>query len=306
MKAREVIVTSKIAFTRLRPFALFSITTLTSLMLVLGHTQGARSGERPTFGSAKTVALVHCGTERWAAKTLSDGVAIDFNHPTITTVSKLGNVTPPSGAKGMNARRTPEETRVYTVHALLQKYKLEANDNDFHVVISDFGGPTNITMIAEIPDSICEGVSGDGWTAEFDSMRSAIETSFGTAKPSMRTVNAEVTITGVLFFDFPHGQTGHAPNFVELHPVLALKFGAAGPQPTAAPSTSPTSSPTGPIVKFDTEAAAQQHCPNDVVVWLNTRSGFYHLKGHRYYGGTVHGAFVCEKDAVRAGYHEGY
>ena len=35
---------------------------------------------------------------------------------------------------------------------------------------------------------------------------------------------------------------------------------------------------------FTTEQAAQQHCPGDVVVWLNTRSGVYHFKGQRWYG----------------------
>jgi hypothetical protein len=29
-------------------------------------------------------------------------------------------------------------------------------------------------------------------------------------------------VTGVAFFDFQHGQTGVAPNAIELHPVLAF------------------------------------------------------------------------------------
>jgi hypothetical protein len=32
-----------------------------------------------------------------------------------------------------------------------------------------------------------------------------------------------VFLTGVLFFDVPHNQTGVARNAVELHPVLAFK-----------------------------------------------------------------------------------
>lgn len=273
------------------------------------------------YGPGISVAQVHCGTERWPAKTLSDGVAIDFNHPVVMTVSNLGSLTPPSGSKGMNAKRTPEETRVYTIHAILQKYKLENNDKDFHIVISDFGGSPNNTMIAEIPNSQCQGVSGDGWTAEFDNMRSAIETKFGVATPSMRVVNAEVTITGPLFFDFPHGQTGHAPNFAELHPVLALKFGSASPpsasplrtspQPSSSPaiaSPSPTASVShkSSIAKFRTASAAQNHCPSDAVVWLNTRTGFYHRKGHPYYGTTTRGAYVCEQEAIQSGYQEGF
>jgi hypothetical protein len=52
---------------------------------------------------------------------------------------------------------------------------------------------------------------------------------------------------------------------------------------------------------FQTEAAAQVHCPADVVVWLNLPSGIYHFKGMRWYGRTEHGAYVCEREADRAG-----
>jgi hypothetical protein len=43
---------------------------------------------------------------------------------------------------------------------------------------------------------------------------------------SWRQVSLRVRVTGVLFFDFPHGQSGHAPNYAELHPVTA--FSVAG------------------------------------------------------------------------------
>jgi hypothetical protein len=34
---------------------------------------------------------------------------------------------------------------------------------------------------------------------------------------------AKAVVTGVAFFDFLHGQTGVAPNAIELHPVLAFR-----------------------------------------------------------------------------------
>ncbi len=52
---------------------------------------------------------------------------------------------------------------------------------------------------------------------------------------------------------------------------------------------------------FQTETAAQAHCPKDTVVWLNTPSGIYHLKGMRWYGNTLHGAYVCKREADAAG-----
>ena len=58
-----------------------------------------------------------------------------------------------------------------------------------------------------------------------------------------------------------------------------------------------------PIPGFDTEAAAQRHCPNDVVVYGENKSGgVYHLKGTRYYGHLKDGAFVCKKEADDGGW----
>ena len=52
---------------------------------------------------------------------------------------------------------------------------------------------------------------------------------------------------------------------------------------------------------FSTEQAAQARCPNDKVVWLNTRTGIYHEKGMRWYGNTKQGAYVCRKEADATG-----
>jgi hypothetical protein len=52
---------------------------------------------------------------------------------------------------------------------------------------------------------------------------------------------------------------------------------------------------------FNTESEAQAHCPRDVVVWLNIPTGIYHYKGERWYGRTKHGAYACEKEAIKAG-----
>ena len=57
----------------------------------------------------------------------------------------------------------------------------------------------------------------------------------------------------------------------------------------------------GSLQVFASEAAAQQHCPKDEVVWLNTKSGIYHEKGMRWYGHTNQGAYVCRKEADAAG-----
>lgn len=70
--------------------------------------------------------------------------------------------------------------------------------------------------------------------------------------------------------------------------------------PVAASSSFAVAQATLPPV-FNTESEAQAHCPKDVVVWLNIPSGIYHYKGERWYGRTKHGAYACEKEAIRAG-----
>jgi hypothetical protein len=55
------------------------------------------------------------------------------------------------------------------------------------------------------------------------------------------------------------------------------------------------------IAQYPNEALAQAHCPNDLVVWLNTHTGIWHFKGERWYGKTRMGAYVCEHEALRAG-----
>lgn len=62
-----------------------------------------------------------------------------------------------------------------------------------------------------------------------------------------------------------------------------------------------TSAAANTVQQFDSETAAQFHCPSDTVVWLNTSSGIYHEKGMRWYGRTKQGAYVCRKEADGAG-----
>jgi hypothetical protein len=55
------------------------------------------------------------------------------------------------------------------------------------------------------------------------------------------------------------------------------------------------------LTLFTTEVAAQNHCPNDVVVWLNLPTGIWHPKGGRWYGATKNGSYVCKEEAAMAG-----
>lgn len=58
---------------------------------------------------------------------------------------------------------------------------------------------------------------------------------------------------------------------------------------------------TGALNGFADENAAQAHCPNDQIVWVNTTSHIYHEKGTHFYGTTKHGEYACRKEADAAG-----
>lgn len=53
--------------------------------------------------------------------------------------------------------------------------------------------------------------------------------------------------------------------------------------------------------EYSTPQEAQAHCPNDTVVWLNTRTGIYHFRGQRWYGNTRQGAYECRREANKEG-----
>lgn len=74
---------------------------------------------------------------------------------------------------------------------------------------------------------------------------------------------------------------------------------------TSAPAREPTSPSSGTSTaanQYSSEGAAKIHCPLDTIVWVNTKSGIYHFAGHKDYGGTRMGAYMCEKDTASQGY----
>jgi hypothetical protein len=163
-----------------------------------------------------------CGVERWSVKTGTDADAgkITLQSTTSSTISYLTSLSTP-GSLPANNRIQPTETTVYQLQVTLVEYKLES-DSDYHLVLSDGAGHT---MIAEIPDPTCVG-SGSPLLSSVTKARNEFNAKY-TPTGSFKTVNVPVTVTGVGFFDFLHGQTGVAPNGIELHSVLDIQFGGA-------------------------------------------------------------------------------
>jgi hypothetical protein len=164
------------------------------------------------------LALSACGTERWTVKTATD----DDRHRVNTTakdvsIRYLRNRTTPSYRPQTN-RDAPVELTTYRVHARLVDYVREA-DGDDHLVLEDKAGRT---IIAEIPDPACVAHISPVKTA-IRTARTAMNSRFSVTS-DFKTTNQRVVVRGIGFFDYFHGQTGMAPNDLELHPVTALHF----------------------------------------------------------------------------------
>ena len=108
-----------------------------------------------------------------------------------------------------------------------------------------------------------------------------------------------------------------APRFV---PVFCAAF-TLGLAPSAAqttpgamvpvqsrPAAVPAAKPAGALskaVEFSSLPEATAHCPTSIVVWSTlSKSHSFHTSNSRYFGKTKHGAYVCEGDALAAGFHQ--
>src|SRR5262249_3031616 len=98
-------------------------------------------------------------------------------------------------------------------------------DSDYHLVLRDSSGRT---LIGEIPSPSCVGASSP-FRSMIQSSRAQFDAQF-TATGSFQTADIPVRIKGVGMFDFLHGQTGVAPNGIEIHPILDIGF---NPGPTS-------------------------------------------------------------------------
>src|SRR6266480_5157731 len=143
---------------------------------------------------------VACGVERWAVKTLQDRPVL--RPARLTTVRFLVTRRPPAH---LSTRRLPFERNVFTVVAAVTGIRAE-DDGDLHLLLRS----GRFQMIAEAPQAVCTSMA-----------RLAYRRAMALARGLVR-VCARAKITGVAFFDFKHGQTGVAPNGIELHPLLGF------------------------------------------------------------------------------------
>ena len=181
----------------------------------------SRSAKTPVSGPAGEFLA---RKERWGAKTGYEAPDIDIAHPMTTTVRDLIVLPRPAelpsrGGPGSERYGATENT-CYTIDAKLVRYKAEDDDEDYHIVITDYDNPGK-TMIVEIPEP-GDVDSSSPWRESIVSARDAFDAAFHPTKRFTRR-SAHIRVTGIGFFDFLHGQSGVAPNGIELHPVLRIE-----------------------------------------------------------------------------------
>jgi len=142
-----------------------------------------------------------CGVDRWAVKTLQDRPHLLLNR--LTTVKYLVTRRAPSY---LPSSRLPFERHVFTVIARVTFVGEEA-DSDYHLILQEHGSH----MIGETPAPYCD----HGATFHYRRLMAR-------ARRAARSC-PRARVTGVAFFDFDHGQTGVAPNAIELHPILRFR-----------------------------------------------------------------------------------
>ncbi len=162
-------------------------------------TAGAAARMAPPSQAGQTLPL-RCGVERWTVKTLQDRPSLIRRQA--TTVARLVRVPPPASIPNT---RLPFERHIFSVVAAVTLVRSEA-DEDLHLVLRS--GPNH--MIAESPSSSC--------TTRAVPLR---RRQMAAARVVVR-VCSKARVVGVAFFDFKHGQTGVAPNAIEIHPILGF------------------------------------------------------------------------------------
>jgi hypothetical protein len=187
------------------------------LVAVVAAVAARVAAPAPTHSAGFSAAL-SCGVERWSIKTLKDRPRL--LPARATTVAKLTRLPTPRFLPAK--RRLASERRIYSVVASVT-LKPEA-DLDYHLVLRSGAR----TMIAEAASGLCTS----GATAARRKQMLA-------ARKAVRECT-RARVVGVGFFDYRHGQTGVAPNGIELHPVLgfACLSGAKPPPPPPPPPPS--------------------------------------------------------------------
>ena len=175
---------------------------------------------------------------KWSIKTLSDPDVglINFN-PQDTTVDQLRALTKPASLPPNN-RIAPTEETTFRVTAQALKMKLE-DDHDIHFIIAD-SERRDTHDDRRVPRCRQKARLSPRTRTRWQARQQFVGLFGQPSAGQLTDIAGTVVLTGVGFFDFLHGQTGVAPNGIELHPILSI---ALAQSPTATPTVTPTNTP---------------------------------------------------------------
>jgi hypothetical protein len=163
------------------------------------------------------LASYSCPVERGPVKEGSDADRYKVGSTLAANVAQM-RIRPKPSSYPKNNRVTSTELHGWSITAYLKQYKQES-DGDIHLVIEDGAGRT---MIAELPYGSCVP-STSRWRTQIASARAAFARAYS-ASTSWKYTHRLMDLHGIGYMDPLHGQTGVAPNGVELHPVTYIYF----------------------------------------------------------------------------------
>jgi hypothetical protein len=169
---------------------------------------------------------LQCGVWRWPVKTLSDRRAtrVDF-HAVKRKVLRLRRLDPPGSLSSDTPRLHGIERQTMEIRVVLREATIE-DDHDVHLVVGA-PGHRHKTMIVEFPYVRCNGARRSIKETEMRRARRRFFRMCGDVPSgSFVRLKGRGNVTGVGFWDEIHGQTGVAPNGIELHPVLDFISGS--------------------------------------------------------------------------------
>lgn len=170
-----------------------------------------------SYGCTGPGLCVHGPNWKYKIGTDADVGKISFV-PVETTIDALIAFPPVDHDEGA-PRTAPVETTTWVVRDVELDGYQRSPDGDVHMIIADAHGHT---MIIEATPPFCLA-DQTPWRKQIARVRTIVDAEIPMAAIGWR--KRTLSLAGIGYLDYQHGQLGVAENGVELHPVLSICFG---------------------------------------------------------------------------------
>jgi hypothetical protein len=160
-----------------------------------------------------------CGGDLWRLMTLSDvdRATVDL-HGTTTTIAALAKLSPPK--RIVAARTTKFERRVWRLHAVVDRYRIESNGE---IVLILFSIDTGQYMDVYLPNPTCLGQRARNRSGMVAARRE-FTSHCAQVTAAWQLLGATVDVAGVGFWNPSRRTRGALPNGAELRPLMNLRI----------------------------------------------------------------------------------